>query len=192
MAVSALDDAARADHRMVDEHGISSRHAPRRRRPRAHGLLRRAPERQGGARRARCGPALAVVAHAVSRAARNHGSPLGGCGAPRDERRRGAGQGAPGRAFAMKPARRYEPYLLLGPTLLLLALFFLFPFFLAARQSLFSWDLLTPPTYVGFSNYQVLWERGELVRAFRNTLAYSAVVVSGALLLGLSLALLLD
>jgi sn-glycerol 3-phosphate transport system permease protein len=92
----------------------------------------------------------------------------------------------------VKPARQHEPYLLLAPTVALLALFFLFPFLLAARQSLYAWDLLTPPTYVGVANYQVLWERGELLRAFRNTLAYSAVVVSGALVLGLSLALLLD
>ena len=92
----------------------------------------------------------------------------------------------------MKPARPYEPYLLLAPTIALLALFFLVPFLVAAKESLFTWDLLTPPTYVGLSNYRMLWERGELARAFRNTLAYSAVVVSGALLLGLSLALLLD
>ena len=92
----------------------------------------------------------------------------------------------------MKPARPHEPYLLLLPTLLFLTLFFLLPFFVAAKESLFSWDLLTPRTYVGLANYRLLWERGELWRAFRNTLAYSAVVVAGALVLGLSLALLLD
>ena len=92
----------------------------------------------------------------------------------------------------MKPARPHEPYLLLLPTVLLLTLFFLVPFFVAAKESLFSWDLLTPRTYVGLANYRSLWERGELWRAFRNTLAYSAVVVSGALLIGLLLALLLD
>jgi ABC-type sugar transport system permease subunit len=92
----------------------------------------------------------------------------------------------------VKPARRHEPYLLLLPTILLLTLFFLVPFFVAAKESLFSWDLLTPRTYVGAGNYRLLWERGELWRAFRNTLLYSAVVVSGALVLGLLLALLLD
>ena len=92
----------------------------------------------------------------------------------------------------MRPARRSEPWLLLAPTLALLTGFFLLPFFIAAKESLYSWDLLTPRTYVGFANYRILWERGELVRAFRNTLAYSAVVVSGALALGLALALLLD
>ena len=92
----------------------------------------------------------------------------------------------------MKPARRLEPYALLAPTLVLLSLFFVIPFFVAAKESLFSWDLLTPRTYVGFANYVQIWQRGELGRAFSNTLAYSAVVVGGALVLGLSLALLLD
>ena len=92
----------------------------------------------------------------------------------------------------MKPARPTGPYWLLAPTLLLLLLFFVVPFFIAAKESLFSWDLLTPKTYVGLANYTQLWERGELSRAFRNTLSYSAVVVAGALVLGLSLALLLD
>jgi len=92
----------------------------------------------------------------------------------------------------MKPARRSEPYFLLLPTLVLLTLFFVVPFFVAAKESLYSWDLLTPRTYVGFSNYTALWEKGELGRALRNTLTYSAVVVGGALVLGLTLALLLD
>jgi len=92
----------------------------------------------------------------------------------------------------VKPARPYEPYLLLAPTLALLTLFFIVPFFVAAKESLFTWDLLTPRTYVGLSNYEILWERGELWRIFRNTLTYSAVVVTGAIVLGLALALLLD
>ena len=42
------------------------------------------------------------------------------------------------------------------------------------------------------ANYRILWESGELVRAFRNTLAYSSVTVVGSMSLGLSLALALD
>jgi sn-glycerol 3-phosphate transport system permease protein len=92
----------------------------------------------------------------------------------------------------MKPGHRHDPYFMLAPTLTLLALFFLYPLFVAMRESLYSWDLLTPATYVGLSNYRVLWERGELGRAFRNTMAYSSVVVSGSMMLGLSFALALD
>jgi sn-glycerol 3-phosphate transport system permease protein len=92
----------------------------------------------------------------------------------------------------MKPTSRFAPYAMLAPTLALLSLFFLYPLLVAFQKSLYSWDLLTPPVYTGFSNYAVLWERGELVRAFRNTLAYSAVVVAGSMTLGLGFALALD
>jgi sn-glycerol 3-phosphate transport system permease protein len=92
----------------------------------------------------------------------------------------------------MKPARRYEPYAMLAPTLGLLGLFFLYPLFVAAKESLYSWDLLTPPVYVGASNYATLWQRGDFLRAFRNTLVYSSFVVAGSMSLGLGFALALD
>jgi ABC-type sugar transport system permease subunit len=92
----------------------------------------------------------------------------------------------------VRPARPFEPYALLLPTLALLSTFFLFPFLLAAKESFFRWDLLTEKTFVGFANYETLWTRGDLGRAFHNTLLYSAVVVTGALLTGMALALLLD
>ena len=92
----------------------------------------------------------------------------------------------------MKPSSKVTPYAMLAPTLGLLGVFFLYPLFVAVENSLYSWDLLTPPAYVGASNYAALWERGELWRAFRNTLVYSAVVVSGSMTLGLGFALALD
>jgi sn-glycerol 3-phosphate transport system permease protein len=92
----------------------------------------------------------------------------------------------------VKPGKIYEPYLMLAPTLGLLGLFFLYPLFVAAHESLYRWDLLTPPEYVGLSNYVALWQRGEIARAFRNTIVYSAVVVTGSMTLGLAFALALD
>ena len=92
----------------------------------------------------------------------------------------------------MRPARRSDPYLMLAPTLLLLALFFLYPLAVAMRESLYRWDLLTPRVFVGGANYRALLERGELWRAARATLIYGALVVSGAMTLGLALALLLN
>ena len=92
----------------------------------------------------------------------------------------------------MKPNKKYGPYAMLVPTLGLLGIFFLYPLFVAARQSLYSWDLLTPPAYVGWSNYAALWQKGELARAFRNTLLYSSVVVAGSMALGLAFAVALD
>jgi sn-glycerol 3-phosphate transport system permease protein len=92
----------------------------------------------------------------------------------------------------MKPSSKLSPYALLAPTLALLSIFFLYPLFVAVEQSLYRWDLLTPPAFVGLSNYSALWERGELGRAFRNTLLYSSVVVAGSMALGLGFALALD
>jgi ABC-type sugar transport system permease subunit len=92
----------------------------------------------------------------------------------------------------MKPQRRSDPYWMLAPTLLLLGLFFVYPLFVAGKGSLYAWDLLTPPRFVGMGNYRALWERGEISRAFGTTLLYSAVVVTGSMTLGLLLSLLLN
>ena len=92
----------------------------------------------------------------------------------------------------MRPRRPFDPWWMLLPTLLLLALFFFYPLFSAARVSLYDWDLLTPARYVGFDNYRVLWESGELGHAFVTTLIFSVVVVVGSMALGLALALALN
>lgn len=91
----------------------------------------------------------------------------------------------------MKPRHPLLPYLLLLPTAAFLTVFFLVPLLLAVKNSFYTWDLLTPPRYVGLRNYEVLAESGELLGTLLRTLGYSAVVVtcSGALGLGLAVAL---
>ncbi|WP_437743455.1 MULTISPECIES: carbohydrate ABC transporter permease [unclassified Sorangium] len=92
----------------------------------------------------------------------------------------------------MKPKHPLSPYLLLLPTAAFLAVFFLVPLLLAAKNSFFAWDLLTPPRYVGLRNYEVLVESGELAGTLLRTLGYSAVVVALSGALGLALAVALD
>jgi len=92
----------------------------------------------------------------------------------------------------MNPRARWHPWAMLAPTLLLLAGFFLLPIGVAAFESLYSWDLLTPPRYVGMANYQALAAHGALLQVALRTLGYSAMVVAGTMTLGLGLALLLD
>ncbi|WP_437590021.1 carbohydrate ABC transporter permease [Sorangium sp. So ce1000] len=92
----------------------------------------------------------------------------------------------------MKPKHPLSPYLLLLPTAAFLAVFFLVPLLLAAKNSFYAWDLLTPPRYVGLRNYEVLVESGELAGALLRTLGYSAVVVTLSGALGLALAVALD
>jgi sn-glycerol 3-phosphate transport system permease protein len=81
---------------------------------------------------------------------------------------------------------------MLGPTLALLFVFFALPIGVAAYESFFSWDMLTPPRYVGTANYEALAAHGELLRVGLRTLEYSVLVVAGTMSLGLGLALLLD
>lgn len=92
----------------------------------------------------------------------------------------------------MKPSRPAEPYWLLAPTLILLAVFFFWPLAFALHTSFFEWDLLTPPRPIGFANYAALLESGEFLGALGRTLGFSTLVVTGSLSLGLLLALLLD
>jgi ABC-type sugar transport system permease subunit len=81
---------------------------------------------------------------------------------------------------------------MLCPTLALLAVFLVCPIAIAAYGSLFSWDLLTPPRFVGVANYGAIAFRGELLSIALRTVAYSAMVVFGTMSLGLALALLLN
>ncbi len=92
----------------------------------------------------------------------------------------------------MKPRARSHPWLMLGPSLAAWGLFVFLPLGLAVHDSLFSWDMLTEPTWVGGANYAELAEGGELWRILGRTLFYSVMVVAGSMSLGLGLALLLD
>lgn len=92
----------------------------------------------------------------------------------------------------MRPRSRAHPWLMLAPSLAVWAIFVFLPLGLAGYESLFSWDMLTSPTYVGNANYVALSGDGELLRILGRTLGFSALVVAGSMSLGLALALLLD
>jgi ABC-type sugar transport system permease subunit len=92
----------------------------------------------------------------------------------------------------MKPRSRWHPWLMLAPTLALLVGFFVVPLAVAAYESFFSWDLLTPPVYVGAANYRAIAAHGEVFRTAWRTLLYSALVVSTTMTVGMALALLVN
>lgn len=92
----------------------------------------------------------------------------------------------------MRPRSNAQPWLMLGPSLLVWGLFVFAPLGVAAVTSLYSWDMLTSPVYVGTANYAAIAERNELWYVLGRTLAFSVLVVIGAMSLGLGLALLLD
>lgn len=92
----------------------------------------------------------------------------------------------------MRPRAPVHPWLMLGPSLAAWTLFVFVPLGLAAYESLFAWDMLTEPVYVGGANYAAVAENGELARILGRTLGFSVLVVIGSMSLGLALALLLD
>jgi ABC-type sugar transport system permease subunit len=81
---------------------------------------------------------------------------------------------------------------MLGPTLALLFAFFVVPIGVAAYESLFAWDILTPPVFVGAANYVAIAAHGELLGTALRTTAYSAIVVAASMSAGLALAVLVD
>jgi sn-glycerol 3-phosphate transport system permease protein len=81
---------------------------------------------------------------------------------------------------------------MLAPTALLLGVFFFYPLGYAAYRSLFAWDLLTEPVYVGGSHYAELWTSGQLAQTLGTTLTFSVIVVVLSTAIGLALAVMLN
>lgn len=97
---------------------------------------------------------------------------------------------APRRPGAGGLGRGWLGYLFISPALLLFLVFIGGPFVVAIGLSLFRWDMLTPPEFVGLDNFRLLFEDPTLLQAFGNTFvfAFASVVthVVGALLLALA------
>lgn len=92
----------------------------------------------------------------------------------------------------MRPRSPLQPYLFLLPTVVTLGIFFLAPLGMAIKHSFYSWDMLTPPRWVGAANYEGLVRSGELYGILGRTAGYSVIVVALTLALGLGLAVALD
>src|SRR5205823_3643378 len=111
-------------------------------------------------------------------------------------RAEGRGGGPGGRAArgggAMRPRKVLHPYLFLLPSLVTLGVFFVAPLGIAIKNSFYSWDMLTPPRWVGGANYAALGRSGELAGVLGRTAGYSVIVVALSLGLGLALAVALD
>lgn len=80
------------------------------------------------------------------------------------------------------------------PGLVLFVLFFLGPMLYSLRISFFEWKIVHPEQseFVGFQNYGHALSDPIFQRAILNTLTYTAITVTAKLILGLSVALLLN
>jgi multiple sugar transport system permease protein len=91
---------------------------------------------------------------------------------------------------------RWTPWLFAAPGLLLLLLFMVVPFLMAAALSFTDQRLLThaalPTEYIGGENYLRLWEDDSFWAALGNNLRFVAVVVPLQTTLALGLALLVN
>ncbi len=80
----------------------------------------------------------------------------------------------------------------LAPSLVLLLVFTVAPIAAAAVLSFFQWDLLTSPEFVGLGNFAELAGDGDFRSALVHTLVFIAGYVPVVIVVGLSLALLMN
>ncbi len=87
-----------------------------------------------------------------------------------------------------------EPWLYLGPGLLMIGLVFIVPLAIGIGYSFREFNLLRPTAaeWVGLGNYIDLWEDARFWRALQNTLVWTFASLALQFALGLGLALLLN
>ncbi|WP_119066417.1 carbohydrate ABC transporter permease [Aggregatilinea lenta] len=90
--------------------------------------------------------------------------------------------------------RKLMPYLFILPGFALFTLFILYPMAYSLRVSLYDWNIINPTRseFLGLQNYQDTLQDPIFQRAVKNTLLYALVTVPGQMILGLSVALLLN
>lgn len=98
----------------------------------------------------------------------------------------------PAATLRAAPARRADHLaglIFLGPAMLLFLVFVLGPFVVAIGLSLFRWDMLTPPEFIGVENLLTLATDASFYNALRNTFAFSIASMVTHLVAGFALAL---
>ena len=95
--------------------------------------------------------------------------------------------------YGLKPLGRERLWLwlMLVPTIIGLVFGTIGSLVATLGLSLFDWDLINLPTWVGTENYVALFQNREYIEAFTNTLKYSAFYVPGVVVISLLLAVLL-
>jgi ABC-type sugar transport system permease subunit len=81
---------------------------------------------------------------------------------------------------------------MVAPTLLLVAIFTLYPYLYALRGSFMTLSPLLPPKFVGLLNYQQIVTSSYFIGTLKNTLIFSVIAVPTIVVLGIAVASLLD
>lgn len=82
--------------------------------------------------------------------------------------------------------------LFLGPSLTGLLIFILGPVLYSLGLTLYDWNLLSPPRYVGLNNFAEVFQDTRFLQAFEHTLTYLVLYVPSVLVLAFGMALLLN
>jgi multiple sugar transport system permease protein len=89
--------------------------------------------------------------------------------------------------------QQFEGYLFLIPSLFGFTIFVLIPILISLGLSFHQWDLLSPPKFVGTANYVEMFTNDPVFgSALKNTVWYALLIVPVQLVIGFSLALLLN
>jgi len=92
-----------------------------------------------------------------------------------------------------RPEQQWEAYLFLLPSFSGFLIFVVLPVFAALGLSFVDWSLLSPPEFVGMSNYIQLLNRDRVFwTVLGNTLYFTVTIVPLQLILGLALAVALN
>lgn len=93
---------------------------------------------------------------------------------------------------AMKRREALTAYAFILPTLVGFIVFIVGPMFASFAISLYEWNLLTPPRFVGTANFEKLFADTRIVPIYLTTFRLAIATVIGNMTLGLALALMLD
>lgn len=94
-----------------------------------------------------------------------------------------------GSRIAMKHRETIWGYLMAAPALLLLTLFVFIPMVRAVIVSMQSWDLLSPPQWVGLDNYRALLKNTQWWETLGKTALFSVMYVPSLYIMALLLAM---
>lgn len=99
-----------------------------------------------------------------------------------------------GMEYGIRPLGREKLWLwlMMAPTIIGLVFGTIGSLLATLGLSLFDWDLINLPTWVGLSNYEALFQNKDYIEAFANTLKFSALYVPGVVGISLVLAVLLN
>ena len=96
------------------------------------------------------------------------------------------------RGHRIKQGEARFGFAMIGLAVLFVTVFTAIPILASLALSFFSWDVISPPEFIGLENYQRLFDDGPVLRSFGVTLGMAIAIVVLQLCVGLGLAVLVN